>query len=154
MGVHPIAMRPPRKRNRVRVARCMQEDNTHTEVVVVAADSLARARVAWKANDADGSASQANEDIEVLNDNPEQAPDLGSGRVRRLRDAVAALDGTRLARGGSHSGSSKSESGKDLELHVEDCEDGRASDFSEARRTFVGSFISGGFTYRPCKVQR
>ena len=102
-----------------------------TEAVVFAADGLARARVAWNTDDADRAAGDADKDVEILNDNAKQAQDLGNGGVAGFSSAIAALDGTRLARGrgsrgrstasgDSDGGSSESKSGEELELHDED----------------------------------
>ena len=44
-----------------------------TEAVVAAADGLARARVARKANDADGAAGETEEDVEVAEVDAQEA---------------------------------------------------------------------------------
>jgi hypothetical protein len=115
------------------------------EVVVIAADSLPRAkvhkisisslaklrratamdlpRVSWDADDTDGAAGDTNVDIEVLDDDAQKPEEEGRGRIIWLGGLVAALDGTSRARGcggcGDGSGG-KSQSGEELELHVED----------------------------------
>jgi hypothetical protein len=92
-------------------------------------------RVAWKADDSDRAAGKANKDVEVLEDDAQQPQDGAGSGVRRLGGAVAALNragAARRSRGGSGGGSTsatsgdsngsrgESQSGKELELHVED----------------------------------
>jgi hypothetical protein len=82
-------------------------------------------RVAPSTNDCDGRAGNPNEDIEVLEDDAQEAENLGGTCAVSLLDAVAALDGASVAltgRGGPTSRcgdrkSSESEGGEELELH-------------------------------------
>ena len=95
-----------------------------TEAVVLAADGLARAGVAWNTDNADGAASDANRDVDVLNNDAQQTKDCGKARVASLLDVVAALDGPGAAgrcRGRSSDDSGgKSQSSEELELHDDD----------------------------------
>ena len=58
---------------------------THNSVVL-AADGISRARVAANANDADRGAGEADEDIDALNDDAEQAKEGRTGRRLRLHE--------------------------------------------------------------------
>ena len=93
---------------------------------------MARARVAWNTNDTDGAAGDANRNVDILNIDGQQSQNLADCRVRRLANAVAALDwpsravrggrrGTSATGGDSNGSSSKSQSGQELELHAEEC---------------------------------
>ena len=110
--------------------------NDAVEAVVLAADSLGRARVAWEGNNADWAAGYADVDVQVLEDDPQQAEERGHGRVVSLLDVVAALNGASRARsssGCSNDSGGKSQNSEELELHDEDedCWVGRAGCFSE-----------------------
>ena len=90
--------------------------------------------VSWEANDADGAAGNTDEDVQVLEEDPQQPEQDARNGVRRLGCAVAALNGAGAAgwsRGGSRSSASgdgdgssgKGQSGQELELHAEGEED-------------------------------
>jgi hypothetical protein len=76
------------------------------EAVVLAADWVSRAASASTTNDSDGGASEANQDVKILEENPKEAKNDADAGVRSLLNAVAALDGTgvTVSRGDSGSG--------------------------------------------------
>jgi hypothetical protein len=84
------------------------------EVIVLAANRVSSASGASTADDGDGGAAQADEDIEVLEDNAQESEDGTDAGVRCLLDAVAALDGASVAgasNGGGGTRSSDSDGG-------------------------------------------
>lgn len=95
-------------------------------------------RVSSDANDGDGCASDPNKNIEIINNDAQEAKKLRGGGAAGLLDTVAALNGASAAlacRSGATSGcgnrkGSKSESGKNggFELHI-----GRGVVFIERR---------------------